>query len=53
VTLAGVRNAWVIAIEVWLGGVADDLARVMLAPPEDTGAAGAVHEGTARRRHSR
>ncbi len=32
VTLSGIRNAWVVDVEVWLGGVADDLARVVLAP---------------------
>ena len=36
VTLSGIRNARVVDVEVWLGGVADDLARVMPRPPRDT-----------------
>ena len=36
VTPTGIRDARVVDVEVWLGGVADDLARVILAPPEDT-----------------
>jgi hypothetical protein len=32
VTLSGAPNAWLVDVEVWLGGVADDLARVVLAP---------------------
>ncbi|WP_116950449.1 FUSC family protein [Jiangella endophytica] len=34
---AGVPNAWVVDIELWLGGVTHDLARVVPAPAEDTG----------------
>jgi hypothetical protein len=34
VTPSGIRNARVVDVEVWLGGVADDLARVMLRPPD-------------------
>jgi len=32
ITLSGVCDSWVVDVEVWLGGVADDLARVVLAP---------------------
>jgi hypothetical protein len=35
VTLSGIRNARVVDVGVWLGGVADDLARVLVAPPKD------------------
>ena len=32
ITLSGVCDSWVVDVEVWLGGVADDLAQVVLAP---------------------